>query len=245
MISGKTLAIITARGGSKRIPGKNIKPFCGRPIISYSITAALESGLFDEVMVSTDSAEIRDLAVSYGASCPFMRTEENSGDFATTADVIKEVLTEYERLGRKFERYCVIYPTAPFITAERLREAFRILEDAGADFLTPVAAFSQPVFRGFVIEPDGQLKKKWPEYQNVRTQDLPKLYYDCGEFYIGSAEKIFTVPYEERNMVAMVLPEEEVQDIDTPSDWLTAEEKYRKLFGKREESGIETGTGDQ
>ena len=225
------VAIITARGGSKRIPRKNIKEFCGEPIIKYPIRAAIESGVFDEVMVSTDDEEIKELAESYDASCPFMRDEANSNDYATTVDVIKEVLTKYKEAGRNFTHYCVIYPTAPFVTAEKLRMAFQILEENHADFLTPVARYDYPVQRCFVIE-DGALKKKWPEYQNVRTQDLEPLYYDAGQFYIGDSEKIFTTRYEDRNMTAMVLDAKEVQDIDTLEDWEIAERKFREMMNK-------------
>ncbi len=225
------VAIITARGGSKRIPRKNIKKFCGEPIIKYSIRAAIESGMFDEVMVSTDDDEIRNVAESYGASCPFKRDSENANDYATTVDVIKEVLFKYKEIGKRFTHYCVIYPTAPFVTADKLKKAFRIMEENHADFLTPVARYEYPVQRCFVIE-NGVLKKKWPEYQNVRTQDLEPLYYDAGQFYIGDSEKIFTTPYSERNMTAMVLKSEEVQDIDTLDDWVLAEKKFLEMIGK-------------
>ena len=225
------VAIITARGGSKRIPRKNIKEFCGEPIIKYPIRAAIESGVFDEVMVSTDDEEIKTLAESYGANCPFMRDEANANDYATTVDVIKEVLTKYKETGRNFSHYCVIYPTAPFVTAEKLQTAFQILEDNHADFLTPVARYDYPVQRCFVIE-GGTLKKKWPEYQNVRTQDLEPLYYDAGQFYIGDSAKIFTTRYEDRNMTAMILDAKEVQDIDTLEDWEIAEQKFREMMKK-------------
>lgn len=222
------IAIITARGGSKRIPRKNIKEFCGYPIIRYSIKAAVDSGMFQEVMVSTDDMEIKTIAESYGAKCPFMRSEATSNDYATTADVIKEVLTNYKSMGRTFDKYCVIYPTAPFVTGDILRKAFEVLVKEQADFLTPVAQYNFPIQRCFCIS-DGKLKKKWPEYQNVRTQDLEPLYYDVGQFYIGDSEKIFCVPYEKRNMTALVLPEDIVQDIDTLEDWNKAEEKFRKV----------------
>ncbi len=227
----KVVAIITARGGSKRIPRKNIKEFCGAPIIKYPIRAAIESGMFDEVMVSTDDEEIREIAELCGASCPFMRDAENANDFATTVDVIKEVLTKYKEMGHIFTHYCVIYPTSPFVTAEKLRTAFQILEENRADFLTPVVRYDYPVQRCFVIK-NGALKKKWPEYQNVRTQDLEQLYYDAGQFYIGDSEKIFTTRYEDRNMTAMVLEATEVQDIDTLEDWKLAEQKFREMMRK-------------
>lgn len=225
------VAIITARGGSKRIPRKNIKKFCGDPIIKYPIKAAIESGVFDEVMVSTDDEEIKKIAESCGASCPFMRDAENANDYATTIDVIKEVLTKYKARGRIFTYYCVIYPTAPFVTAEMLRTAFQILEENHADFLTPVVRYDYPVQRCFIIE-NGALKKKWPEYQNVRTQDLEYLYYDAGQFYIGDSDKVFTTRYEDRNMTAMVLDATEVQDIDTLEDWKIAEQKFREMIRK-------------
>ena len=152
----KSIAIITARGGSKRIPGKNIKPFLGKPIIAYSIEAALKSGLFDEVMVSTDSEEIADIARAYGANVPFMRSEATSNDYAGTGDVLREVLSEYEKRGQVFDRMCCIYPTAPFVTAEKLRAAAATFENSGADSLTPVVQFSYPPQRAFVIR-DGCL----------------------------------------------------------------------------------------
>ena len=168
--------------------------FLGKPIIAYSIEAALTCRIFDEVMVSTDSLEIATIARQFGAKVPFMRSEETSNDYATTVDVIKEVLTEYKKMGKEFDRYCVIYATAPFVTGGKLDSAFQILEENGADFLTPVTKCDQPVFRSFYIDENQKLKKRWPEYQNVRTQDLPVLYLDCGQFYIGDAKKIFTVP---------------------------------------------------
>lgn len=227
-----TVAIITARGGSKRIPGKNIKEFCGKPIIAYSLEAALNCKEFDEVMVSTDSPEIAAVAREYGAAVPFMRSQETSNDYATTVDVIKEVLTEYKKIGKSFDQYCVLYATAPFVTSNKLEKAFEILKINKADFLTPVVKIEEPVFRSFYIDEKQKLKKRWPEYQNVRTQDLPTLYLDCGQFYIGDAKKVFYVPYEERNMVAMIIPSEEEQDIDTIEDWEIAERKFRKMISK-------------
>lgn len=224
----KSVAIITARGGSKRIHKKNIRDFCGKPIIAYSIDAAIKSGLFDEVMVSTDDEEIACIALSYGAKVPFYRSKETAGDYSTTADVIKEVLLEYKKRGHAFDFYCCIYPTAPFLTAEILKTSKEKMMEAEADFLTPVARLPYPAQRCFVMK-DGKLSKKWPEYQNVRTQDLEPLYYDCGQFYMGKADKIFTVPYEERKMTGIVIPDERVQDIDTPEDWKMAEEKYMMM----------------
>ena len=169
------VAIITARGGSKRIPHKNIRNFCGRPILSYSIRAALESGAFDEVMVSTDDAEIARIAEEWGAAVPFLRSGDTAGDYASTDDVILEVLREYENRGVRFRRFCCIYPTAPFLTAARLKEAMELLDTA--ESVMPVVAFSYPPQRGLVVE-NGRVRRRFPQYQNTRSQDLEKMYHD-------------------------------------------------------------------
>lgn len=226
----RNIAIITARGGSKRIPKKNIKEFCGEPIIAYSIQAALESKLFDEVMVSTDSMEIAGIAKKYGASVPFMRSEETSNDFATTADVILEVLSEYEKRKEKFEYACCIYPTAPFLTAEKLCAAMEKIKEKGAAQLTPVVAFSFPPQRSFVIDPDGKLHYKYPKYRQMRSQDLEKMYHDAGQFYIYQVSSYRTAKGKiKQGIIPFVLPESEVQDIDNEEDWKIAEMKYMIL----------------
>ena len=220
------LAIITARGGSKRIPLKNIKEFCGKPIIAYSIEAALESNIFDEVMVSTDSKDIADVAKYYGASVPFMRSSKTSDDFATTADVLQEVITEYEKCGQIFETMCCIYPTAPFVTAKKLQDAYKRLTDSDADLIQPVVAFSFPPQRAFVIR-EGQLTYRYPECASMRSQDLENWYHDAGQFYFHRVEAFMNkgtlkiMPFE--------LPETEVQDIDNLTDWELAEMKYRLM----------------
>ena len=218
------IAIITARGGSKRIPGKNIKEFCGRPILSYSIEAALESRLFDEIMVSTDDGRIAEVAKKYGAKVPFYRSAATSDDYATTADVLREVLDAYEKRGRTFEWMCCIYPTAPFVTGKRLQEAFQLLKDKQADALQTVVRFSYPPQRGLKVV-DGFLQFIRPEFVRTRSQDLEPLYHDAGQFYIwrvsSFAEGI--VP----RMIPLVLEETEVQDIDDLADWSLAEIKYQ------------------
>ena len=176
------LAIITARGGSKRIPRKNIKSFCGQPIIAYSIKAALDSGLFDEVMVSTDDDEIAEVAKNFGAAVPFMRSAKTSDDYATTADVLSEVLDEYSKRGRTFDWFCCIYPTAPFVTADKLRVAFDKLQGSDADMLLPVVQFSYPPQRSLVVS-DGFLVYKWSNFIRSRSQDLEPFYHDVGQFY--------------------------------------------------------------
>lgn len=227
----KTVAIITARGGSKRIPGKNIREFCGKPIIAYSIEAALASGIFDVVMVSTDDERIAETARKYGAEAPFMRSKETSDDFATTNDVLLEVLETYEKHGICFDIACCMYPTAPFVTAEKLKDAVGRLMDSDADTLIPVVAFSYPPQRAMVVR-EGRLVFEYPEYLDSRSQDLEPHFHDAGQFYVfrtGAFRK------NRRLMVGNILPYEiselEVQDIDSRTDWEIAEMKYR-LMGK-------------
>ena len=225
----KAVAIITARGGSKRIPHKNIRPFLGRPIISYSIQAALSSGAFDEVMVSTDSEEIAQVAREYGARIPFFRSAQTAGDYASTDEVIYEVLQAYEKQGIRFERFCCIYPTAPFLTADKLKQAMSLLDTS--ESVMPVVPFSYPPQRGLILE-GGRIRRNDPEYQNARSQDLEKLYHDCGQFYACRTDAFLrdkTTDVED--LVPMILSEMEVQDIDTEEDWEIAELKYRKMAG--------------
>ena len=228
-----SVAIITARGGSKRIPGKNIKNFCGKPIIAYSICAAIESGAFDVVMVSTDDEKIAEIAREAGAEIPFFRSDETAGDYATTDQVIAEVLNTYKEKGQNFDKFCCIYPTAPFITGDRLKEAMVKLDEH--ESVTPVCQFSYPPQRGFVVE-NGRLVRKYPEFATVRSQDLEKLYHDSGQFYACRTDAFFrdgTTDVED--MVPIVLDEDEVQDIDTLKDWEIAEAKFKRLCaeGKR------------
>ena len=223
------LAVITARGGSKRIPGKNIKDFCGKPIIAYSIEAAVSSNLFDEVMVSTDSRDIAKVAKIYGAKIPFFRSEEASGDYATTFDVIEEVLRCYEDRGKQFEMFACIYPTAPFVTGDKLRDALTRLKGSNADTLIPVVAFSYPPKRALVIR-EGKLVFEYPEFMDSRSQDLESEYHDVGQFYCFNIEAF---KKNRKLMKGEILPyivdETEVQDIDNESDWKIAEIKYEKL----------------
>lgn len=229
-MSKKRLAIITARGGSKRIPHKNIREFCGRPIIVYSIEAALSSGIFDEVMVSTDDEKIAQIAKDAGAKIPFLRSAETSNDFATTADVIMEVLTEYEKQGQYFDTACCIYPTAPFVTSDKLENAVALLEDKNYDSVMPVVEFSFPPLRGMVMEED-KISYKWEEFSMARSQDLEKIYHDVGQFYVFDVEKIKeTKKLVMKNTGAIVIDELEMQDIDNEVDWKLAELKYQLLL---------------
>ena len=232
-MSKKRLALITARGGSKRIPKKNIREFCGRPIIGYSIQAAKDAGVFDAVMVSTDSEEIAEIAKKEGAEVPFLRSEATSGDFATTADVIMEVLLKYEEQGIFFDEICCIYPTAPFVTGEKLKEAVSILEDKEYDSVMPVTPFSFPPLRGMVMDGD-KISYKWEKYEDYRSQDLETIYHDCGQFYVLDTEAFKkTKKMVTKNTGAIIISELEVQDIDNEIDWQLAELKYDLLYGRK------------
>lgn len=223
------LAIITARGGSKRIPRKNSRPFLGKPIIAYSIETALASGLFDTVMVSTEDDEIADIAQHYGALVPFRRTSRTADDFATTADVLTEVLTRYAALGQNFTYACCLYPTAPFVTQSLLQQAFDRLIAGGFDCVFPVQRFSFPVQRAVTFEGD---KLAWlqPEYALTRSQDLTPAFHDAGQFYafdvaaFGRTGRLLT-----DNTSGIEIQEMQAHDIDTETDWQVAEFKYRLL----------------
>lgn len=228
-MSEKAIAIITARGGSKRIPKKNIKEFCGKPIIAYSIRAALDSGIFDEVMVSTDSEEIAEIARAYGAKVPFMRSAKTSDDFATTADVLMEVLERYQEMGRTFDVMSCIYPTAPFVTPEKLMSAYDTLTKEQAVMAMPVVAFSYPPQRSYVLN-GNMLEMKWKENYNKRSQDLEKMYHDAGQFYMYQVESYIRLKGQiDQSIVPVIVDEMEVQDIDNETDWKLAEQKYRLM----------------
>lgn len=226
----RLIAVITARGGSKRIPGKNIKEFCGKPIIQYSIEAALASGLFDVVMVSTDDAQIAEIARSFGAEVPFMRSKETASDYATTNDVLKEVFHKYEKRGQHFDIAVCIYPTAPFVTAQKLKNAVAMMEYEHVDAVTPVVRFSFPPQRAFVIQ-GGFLQYQFPECEKVRSQDLEPIYHDCGQFYVMKVAHILN-DIQSENVLPLIMPELEVQDIDNEEDWKLAEIKYKMMIAQ-------------
>jgi len=223
-------AIIIARGGSKRIPRKNIKLFRGKPIIAYSIETALNSGLFDYVMVSTDDDEIAVISKRAGAEVPFTRSEKNSDDLSTTADVISEVLNDLIKNGKQFENACCIYPTAPFITKEILNNAYELLVKNKFDTVFPVCSFSYPIQRALQIK-DSKISMILPENINKRSQDLQTTYHDAGQFYwlntssFLKEKKMFT-----QNSGSIILNELQVQDIDNDTDWKIAELKHTLLF---------------
>ncbi|MEW5922622.1 MAG: pseudaminic acid cytidylyltransferase [Candidatus Zixiibacteriota bacterium] len=225
----RNLAIIPARGGSKRIKDKNIKIFLGSPIITYTIKAALASNCFDEVMVSTDSSKIAEIAIAHGAKVPFMRSVENSNDHANTAQVVIEVLNQYKKIGKSFEYGCCLYPTAPFITIDKICASFARIKESGAPSVIPIVPFSYPVQRAIRISENG-LAFVMPEFSQTRSQDLPKLYHDAGQFYWFQVDKFLQsqVLLMEGSLEFMC-EELEVQDIDTDVDWKLAELKYRLM----------------
>jgi len=225
------LAIIPARGGSKRIPKKNIKQFLGKPIIAYSIEAALTCGLFDTVMVSTDDIEISDISIKYGADVPFIRSAETSNDFATTFEVINEVVSNFEANNQKFEYICCIYPCAPFVTAIKLIKSFDVLKNNQFDSVFPIMPFSFPIQRA-IKHKNNRLNYFFPEFSLSRSQDLEKSYHDAGQFYwLKTDVCLYKKQILTENSGGFIIDEIEGQDIDNEADWHLAEMKYRFLNG--------------
>lgn len=225
----KKIAIITARSGSKRIPNKNIRNFNGKPIIAYSIETAINSNIFNEVMVSTDSREIAEIAKKFGAKVPFFRSKENSDDFSSTADVIYEVLNNYKKINQPFDIACCVYPTAVFINEKKLKIGLEKIENSDFDSLIPVVKFSYPIQRALKIK-DDNLHFFLPENINKRSQDLESAYHDCGQFYFLKVDKFL----ENKKIFGdkstfIEIAESEVQDIDNEEDWKIAEIKYQIL----------------
>ena len=228
------IAIITARGGSKRIPKKNIKSFLGKPIIQYSIEAALKAKLFDEVMVSTDDKEIAEIAISLGAKVPFFRSCKNSDDYSTTCDVLREVILEYQKNDMNFKYICCIYPTAPFVTPEKLKVAMEKLINENVDCVFPVAEYSYPIQRSLKIE-DDRILMNWPENYYARSQDLKSIYHDCGQYYCMKTESMLhQMKLYPTNTIPIIISELESQDIDNETDWMLAELKYKLLQFQQE-----------
>jgi N-acylneuraminate cytidylyltransferase len=234
-----SIAIIPARGGSKRIPHKNIKLFLGKPIISYSIKAAKDSGVFDKIMVSTDDESIANIAEQYGADVPWFRSPETSDDHAVTADVLCEVLGRYRQEGKQFDSICCIYATAPFVTAEKIRLGMNLLNSNQVDTVHPVIPYSFPPQRGYWIRND---RVKWinPEYELSRSQDLETMYHDAGQFYCINASS-FSRSHKliGKETIPIICREIEAHDIDNEDDWRIAEIKYMFL---NESSGLKSGS---
>lgn len=221
----KNIAIIPARGGSKRIPRKNIKEFLGKPIIAYSIQAAFDSNLFDEIIVSTDDPEIAETATMYGAKVPFMRSSETSNDYAPLADVVTEVVEMYKSNNLYFDNFCCILATAPFIEGKDIIEAYEELQNSSYDTIRPVTKFSYPVQRSFRLKEDNGVEWLFPEYENTRSQDIEAAYHDAGLFYWGKT----SIGLNTSSRGAIVISELKCQDIDTEEDWKLAEIKYQMI----------------
>jgi N-acylneuraminate cytidylyltransferase len=221
------LAIIPARGGSKRIPRKNIKDFLGKPIIAYSIEAAINSELFDEIMVSTEDAEIAEVALKYGAKVPFFRSNKNSDDYSTTMDVINEVLRDYNhKLNMNFEYACCIYPTAPLLKIEHLKSGYNKLTSNNFSSVFTVVEFNYPIWRGLSLNEDTTANMIWPQHLNDRSQDLQKVYHDAGQWYWFKTKELTDSIFSGKSAVVKLV-ETEVQDIDNLTDWKLAELKYK------------------
>lgn len=224
----KRLAVIPARGGSKRIPRKNIRDFAGRPIIGWSIAAALDSGLFDAVMVSTDDAEIAAVAEEEGASVPFRRSPATSGDHATLVEVMAEVVGAYADKGQTFDAVCCILPTAPLLTAARLTEGAEMFASGLFDSVFALVAFPAPVQRALRRDADGMASMLHPEHYASRSQDLEPAYHDAGQFYWASAATwLSRASVFAGRAGTLVLDPMESQDIDTEADWQLAELKHQ------------------
>ena len=221
------IAIITARGGSKRIPRKNIKEFNGKPMLAYAVETALKSGIFDEVMVSTDDLEIAQTGKKYGAKVPFMRSDKTANDFASTEDVLEEVIIEYKKLGRNFDEICCIYPCVPLLSADTLKEAYNQFKTSDCDALMPVVRFSFPIQRAVIKTENNYIKYREPENAEKRSQDLEPTFHDTGMFYflkndVFAAYKTL-VP---EKTILFEMKESQIQDIDNIEDWKMAEIKY-------------------
>ncbi|WP_071057848.1 pseudaminic acid cytidylyltransferase [Pelistega sp. MC2] len=224
------LAVIPARGGSKRIPHKNIKNFCGKPIIAYSIEVAIQSGLFDKVIVTTDSSEIAQVAEQYGAEIPFMRPQELSDDFTGTVPVIAHAIRAMQELCYDVKEACCIYATAPFIQVTDLQKGFKLLSEYQADYAFACTSFPFPIQRAIKLSEQNAVSMFSPEYEQTRSQDLIEAYHDAGQFYWGIAEAFCKLkPLFTGNSRAVVLPRTRVQDIDTLEDWDRAEWLYRSM----------------
>jgi pseudaminic acid cytidylyltransferase len=225
-----TVAIIPARGGSKRIPNKNIKLFAGKPIIAYSIEAAKESGLFDRIIVSTDSQEIVSVASSCGAETPFIRPKDLADDHTPTAPVLHHVLVSLRETGYEVDYFCCIYATAPFLKTEYIRHGYDMIRKSRVGSVFSVTSFGFPIFRALKIKEDGRLEMFWPAHELTRSQDLPKAYHDAGQFYWLEGKTFIGQPrLYTPEALPVILPRHLVQDIDTPEDWERAEIMFKSL----------------
>jgi pseudaminic acid cytidylyltransferase len=226
---GFNLAVIPARGGSKRIPRKNVKPFAGRPMIAYAIGAALDSGLFDQVVVSTEDDEIAEVAQRHGASVPFRRPAELADDQTVTVPVIAHAVQWFAERGQRPDAACCIYPCVPLLRAQDLRDAHALFTSRQAAYVYPVVAFHSSPWRGMTMPPDGPMQFVHPEYELTRTQDLPRCYFDAGQFYWGRADAWLQGLRMHSNGHGWEIEGHRIVDIDTPADWMRAELYARAL----------------
>lgn len=225
------IAIIPARGGSKRIPRKNVRPFCGRPMIAWPIATALSSALFDQVIVSTDDAEIADVARQAGAEVPFMRPPELADDHAGTIPVIAHA-TRWAQEQRPIDAVCCIYPTAPMVSPHDLAKGLRLLTEGPGDFVFSATDYASPIFRAFVQGEGGGVDMVFPQYFATRSQDLPRAFHDAAQFYWGRPQAwLTTTTLFGPRSIPLLIPRWRVQDIDTPEDWERAEALFRSLGG--------------
>ena len=224
------IAIIPARGGSKRIPRKNIKVFCGQPMIAYAIKAAQDSGLFERVLVSTDDAEIKTIANSFGAETPFVRPAELANDFTATVPVVAHAIQACENLGWQFSNVCCIYPGVPFIEVEDLKASLAQFSESGADYCFPVTEFPAAIQRALKHNSNGMMAPFYPEYELTRTQDLETAFYDAGQFYWGTKQAWLTNSRIHRSGIGFEIPNWRAVDIDTPADWERAERLAASVF---------------
>ena len=225
----KSVCIIPARGGSKRIPKKNIKLFCGKPLIAYSIEIALKLGLFEKVIVSTDSEEIAEVAKKYGAEVPFMRPKELSDDYSSSDDAVSHAIKFLKDRGEEFRYVCTIYATAPFLKEEYLKKGFELLKNSDARMAFSVTSMPFPIQRTFKITPNGRCQMFTPEYFSYRSQDLEEAYQDAGQFYwVDTTKKQKDIPFGSQS-IPIVLPRYLVQDIDTMEDFECAELMFLSL----------------
>ena len=223
------IAVIPARGGSKRIPRKNIRDFCGKPMIAYAITAAKESGLFDHIVVSTDDHEIIQVAKTWGAEAPFIRPTELANDYAATAPAIAHAIEACRNLGWRFDNVCCIYPSVPFIQIDDLKGALAHMNDSEADYCFPVTEYPSAIQRALKLLNTGKIEPFYPEFQLTRTQELMPAYYDAGQFYWGKSVTWLKNPRIHSAASGYPIPNWRVVDIDTPEDWQRAELIYRAL----------------
>jgi pseudaminic acid cytidylyltransferase len=225
------IAVIPARGGSKRIPRKNIKPFYGKPMLAYAILAAQESGLFEKIVVSTDDNEIAAVAKAWGAEVPFFRTEELADDFTGTVPVIAHAIESCENLGWISDYVCCIYPSVPFIKTEDLLAAFELLTVGKTNYVYPVTEYAHPIQRGMRMHSKGKMEFLSPENELSRTQDLEQVYHDAGQFYWGTKSAWLAQKKMHTDGVGFRIPNWRVVDIDNADDWKRAEVLYKSFIG--------------